>query len=340
MTEENKEESNDSKQALVNIKITDIFGISKPANSLVTALITGIGSLYAPLERRANNWANQKNYEDWQQTLSQNGLEAKSSKLSIGERTEIRLKFEQQRKQQNRENIAYEAIKDYKTSIANKETFLDTEQEVDLGWLDLFWSLAEKISDEDLQNLWGRILCRQALSPNKISLRALDFLSTMSKDEAKLLESLANITYKIERKDSTHEMGIFRGIGSANRSLDSANDTIYDLSYPQTKDLWKTIGIFITPDNWSHQARQSIINEEVHFSIAKTNMSITASHGSPPLTADNEKTLSLGSVEKFSPLGEEIVNIIHPQLNLDYFNAITAAMKLNGWKIIINHSKT
>lgn len=60
----------------------------------------------------------------------------------------------------------------------------DAPQEIGDDWLNLFARLAEEKSDEDIQHLWSRILSAEIRSPGSSSLRTLQFLSTISRDDA------------------------------------------------------------------------------------------------------------------------------------------------------------
>ena len=50
-----------------------------------------------------------------------------------------------------------------------------------------FLNIAEEISDKDLQDIWGRILAGEIKRPKSYSLRTLEVMRNMSKDEASLL---------------------------------------------------------------------------------------------------------------------------------------------------------
>ena len=53
-----------------------------------------------------------------------------------------------------------------------------------------FRDKAEKVSDEQMQQLWARVLAGEVKEPGTTSLRTLDFLSKMSKQDAELIEKL------------------------------------------------------------------------------------------------------------------------------------------------------
>lgn len=61
------------------------------------------------------------------------------------------------------------------------------EEPVEKDWMTRFLNIAEEISDKDLQDIWGRILAGEIKKPKSYSLRTLEVLRNMSKEEASLL---------------------------------------------------------------------------------------------------------------------------------------------------------
>ncbi|NYR09180.1 DUF2806 domain-containing protein [Psychrobacter sp. BI730] len=65
------------------------------------------------------------------------------------------------------------------------------KEEVSQDWLNTWRDNASKVTDEEVQSLWGNILAQEFLEPGRYSLRLLEFLKTMSKSDALLVEKLA-----------------------------------------------------------------------------------------------------------------------------------------------------
>lgn len=61
------------------------------------------------------------------------------------------------------------------------------EEPVEKDWMARFLNIAEEISDKDMQDIWGRILAGEIKKPKSFSLRTLEVMRNMSKDEALLL---------------------------------------------------------------------------------------------------------------------------------------------------------
>ena len=65
------------------------------------------------------------------------------------------------------------------------------ERTVDEDWLYRWRDSASDVSEEELQALWGRVLAGEVKSPGTFSLRTLQFLKNLSKEEARQIEKLA-----------------------------------------------------------------------------------------------------------------------------------------------------
>ena len=63
---------------------------------------------------------------------------------------------------------------------------------IDEDWLFIWRGHAGNVSTEDLQRLWGSVLAGEVKAPGKYSIRTLEFLKTLSKQEADLISQLAS----------------------------------------------------------------------------------------------------------------------------------------------------
>lgn len=82
---------------------------------------------------------------------------------------------------------------------------------VNPDWATRFFDIAQDISDEAMQDLWGRILAGEVTRPNSYSMRTLEVLRNITREEAQLFEKIAQYvlygsSYYIYRfSDSTNE---------------------------------------------------------------------------------------------------------------------------------------
>ena len=82
------------------------------------------------------------------------------------------------------------------------------EQTVDDDWFTRWRDSASKVSSERLQMLWGKVLAGEVKSPGTFSLRTLEFLKTLSQEEAAQIEMLAPLVMSYDMvlgDDSTLE---------------------------------------------------------------------------------------------------------------------------------------
>lgn len=67
-----------------------------------------------------------------------------------------------------------------------------SEEPVEKDWLNRFLNIAEEISDEDMQDIWGRVLAGEIKKPKSYSLRTLEVLRNLSKEDATLITKVSN----------------------------------------------------------------------------------------------------------------------------------------------------
>lgn len=99
--------------------------------------------------------------------------------------------------QSNAVQMAREEINANKAIIFAEEMLIDdsnepSEKSVDQDWLHAWREYAGKVSAIDLQRLWGNILAGEIKSPGSCSLRTLDFIKALSKEEAERISKLAS----------------------------------------------------------------------------------------------------------------------------------------------------
>lgn len=120
-------------------------------------------------------------------------------------RTCSRLLYQEMRKQENIEMVVDKA----KALLVSEESV--NSEEVDEDWVSRFFDSVQDVSNDDMQKLWGRILAGEIKQPNSFSLRCMDTLSKMTRQEARLFESLRPYiikyggTWAIIRDDKLNE---------------------------------------------------------------------------------------------------------------------------------------
>lgn len=187
-------------------EIKDLAGISEPIKKLIEVIAQGVGGVSHSMLTRKN--AEAKAYEI--RTIAQ--AIADSQKLlgpveyddgtvvikslvipeivvlpeaSLDKRVLARLTFQEEKRQSNVEQItqfAAEELSDATDKI---------EGDVDSDWITRFFRIAEDISIEQMQSLWGKVLAGEVKKPGSYSLRTLELLKNITQTEAALFVRVA-----------------------------------------------------------------------------------------------------------------------------------------------------
>lgn len=131
--------------------------------------------------------------------LATNGLNLQSDIeeeiIKLAQRTVIRTLKQELIKQKNLEQV-----------LSKTEVILENEQtksqeniseSINEDWLSYYIEGASKISDEQVQELWAKILAGEIITPKTFSKRTLDVLLRLSTEEAKLFEKICGYVVEI-----------------------------------------------------------------------------------------------------------------------------------------------
>lgn len=161
-----------------------------PVNKLIDAVAGACGTLYEPtqIKRLAQARAEEINImsaairgnSDLNVSYKEGGVN-----IELTERALRRLGHQEILKQQNIDNVVGMACENLEGSdkVANTP--------VDKTWMFRFMDYAGYVSEEKIQQVWANVLSSEVQKPGSYSLRTLDILSRLSKDEAELFENLS-----------------------------------------------------------------------------------------------------------------------------------------------------
>ncbi|MEO8332726.1 MAG: DUF2806 domain-containing protein [Gallionella sp.] len=183
--------------------VTDLAGISEPAKKLIKEVSNGIGSVFRPRVMRKE--ADAKAYEirtiaaaeadaHIVKARGQNQAEMErinylaSGDQELIERARIRLLTHEVVGQLNVEAIAEQALLSLPEAVSDKPVADDWRRKFFLG--------AENICDQDLQFLWGKVLAGEVASPGSYSLRTLEVLKHLSKEEAEIFRQACCLAFR------------------------------------------------------------------------------------------------------------------------------------------------
>lgn len=187
----------------------DLAGLSGPLKRLIEVVAEGVGGISRPLLTRKN--ADARAYEirtiagaiaDSQKLLppavSEDGdalISASASseqhqltEAALDQRITARVAYQEEKRQENIEQIIQHAADDIR-----RETHVDAERP-NSDWTSRFFRIAEDITTDEMQVLWGKVLAGEVKRPGSYSLRALDLLKNITQREAEVFVRVGQIT--------------------------------------------------------------------------------------------------------------------------------------------------
>ena len=158
------------------------FGeLSKPANTLIEKISDAIGGIFKPYQIR--RIAQAEGEADKIKAVS----EIEISELQ--HRALHRFLAEEAKKQHNIETISQKALPAVSDQAA--------PQDIEDDWITNFFDKCRLISDEDMQNLWSRVLAGEANEPGSYSKRTVNLLATLDKRDAEVFSSLCSFVFNV-----------------------------------------------------------------------------------------------------------------------------------------------
>ena len=311
------------------MEIKDLAGLSKPLQKLIEVVSNGIGAISKPYLIKKT--ADAKAYEikviseaikNNQQDLKQIGFnEEKLSLMSLDgstikeeilleQRTQNRIEYKEQKRQKNIESITQKAAQ----NLENETNV--SEEPVDEDWTARFFNYAEDISNEEMQELWARILAGEIKQPNSYSLRTLDILRNLSKDEAEVFMKFASLS-----------------IMSAGVSfiLNFKNEKLLEEKYHLTfKDrlLLEELGFITANDLQFKISKTEESGRQTVFVIGNTVVLQEKLKNKP------EQQLQ---VLVFTKIGQQLLGLVESTPELDYIQLL--ATKLNRQNGVIKYAR-
>ena len=203
------------------------------------------------------------------------------------------------RKMQNTSNVIEKATKCFEPDE------IVTCEQISQNWLSRFFSIAEDISDNDLQNLWAKILAGEVKQPKSYSLRTLDLLRNITSDEAELF-LIASKLYLANNFICTED------------SFFSMQDRwiLNDAGLINEEDLVKQWNV--NP----HSKLEVLLNEEYLLVLHN----------------DSDKIVECSTdVRKLTKAGVEILSLIKRTTDNNFLTKLVAHLKSKGINRVVKH---
>ena len=161
--------------------LINLGNLSKPADTLIKKVSDAVGGLFAPYQVKRMAKA-----------------EAEAAMIKAQSETEItdlhlravhRWIEEEAQRQKNMEDITAKAL----PQLDEKAT----PDSVEDDWLVNFFDKSRIVSDNEMQDLWSRVLAGEANTPGTYSKRTVNFLSDLDKADAELFAKLCGFGWMI-----------------------------------------------------------------------------------------------------------------------------------------------
>jgi hypothetical protein len=219
--------------------------------------------------------------------------------LPVEEQAQQRINYQEAKRQLNVQSVTSFAAEELKHEEAV------TDEPVDEDWTNRFFRYAEDISNEEMQALWGRILAGEVKHPKTYSVRTLDLLRNLSKEEAAVFLKVAPL-----RISSGTNCYIFR-----NASGDPLLD--YGLPYDELS-LLVEIGLIQPGENIVMNLQNKPDKSQVYFTSGDTIILLDKEANSPNVHVP---------IYKFTRAGRELLNLINTNPPFEYLTAFAKSMR-------------
>ena len=158
----------------------------KPVEKLLDVISKAVGKIYEPRAIRKEADARAYEIEVIESAKARAYLNKQEIEQNALDRIQERTLFREVKKQEHIDAVTRIAIE----QLQNEKDVSDTP--VNEDWTVRFFNIVEDVSDEQMQQLWGKILAGEVKSPNSYSIHTLELLKNLSKPEAELFEKAAN----------------------------------------------------------------------------------------------------------------------------------------------------
>ena len=175
-----------------------------------------------------------------------------------------------------------------------------SDEKVNEDWTTRFFNYAQDISDDEMQELWARILAGEVKRPNSFSLRTLELIKNLSKQEAEIFKRIANLTIISHGRPC-----IFKGKNGSEEYLAQ-----YGCSF-ENRLLLIEIGL-LQPDSMISRNIPANNTDKPHYIYYESGNVLIRQTIQP-----KSQKIQI-PIYRYSKIGEELLDIILPQPKMDY----------------------
>lgn len=159
----------------------------KPLEKLIEVVSNGIGTLYRPRAMRKEADAKAYEIKVVEKAKAEALAEGKLIEAENLDRLNERLLAKEVKRQNNIDDVVEIAA----SHLQSEPTV--TEETVNEDWTTRFFDIVQDVSDDEMKKLWGQILAGEVKTPQSYSLRTLELLRNLSKNEADIFVKIARL---------------------------------------------------------------------------------------------------------------------------------------------------
>ncbi|WP_164017108.1 DUF2806 domain-containing protein [Pyxidicoccus trucidator] len=308
------------------MSLEDITGLSKPLQKLIEVVSDGIGAIARPWIVRRDA----KALADANRLLADGGLTVGTAEIEgLSAQIAARVNYQESKRQRNLSRVVEAAQKALPENVS--------EATVDPDWTSRFFSSAQEISNEEMQQLWGRLLAGEIAAPGSFSLRALDCLRNLTSSEARAFSELCDFVlwegnttaFLFSPYPPSGLGGLFMSDMSAPTPISQQTDKVRD-TYERRGLTYQSI-ILLSELNLIHFT----LNESCSFkSEIPDRFRGTVRMGARYLTIENEDKESKLSIPSMSltSTGRDLFKLHIPGANADFETTLSDVLKTAGFR--------
>jgi uncharacterized repeat protein (TIGR03899 family) len=219
------------------------------------------------------------------------------------ERTQSRIGYQEAKKQLNIESVTAYAAEQLK----NEQPVVDEPIEED--WKTRFFNIAEEVSNDEMQALWGRILAGEIKKPKSYSLRTLELLRNLSKEEAECFIKFGQFSI------SSNTVSFI---------LNFKNEKLLEEKYQLTfgeRLLLEELGL-LTANDLQFLVQET--EENKGQSVFKIGNICVVAEKEPNIPQQHIQVLV------FTKIGQELLQLIETKPELDYVQLLASKIRRKG----------
>ncbi len=269
----------------------------KPIEKLIETVGKAIGVLYEPTRIKKLANAEAYRYEKIEEAKAKGLILTANTENELLFRAQQRLTMQEIDRQINIDTIVQKSINSLEETVS--------ETPVNPDWRSKFFNKAQDISSEELQEIWAKILANEVTTPGNVSLRSLEVLSSLSKEEASIFAKAAKLSF------------IYGSIYKLNNKIAIEE---FDLTFNDILKLSACGLMYESTDlNITYDIEDPLIGVALKFGKVLIFCN-----------KDNAKSITFNQF-KLTPMGSELANALDIEKNFDYLNAFMEKYTKEGY---------